>query len=258
MITGAEMRNKPHRTDAMHDSAPISEMEGTLAADAMQSWLASEYSSKSENGNAVSGKMVNREMVTRLSGKRWARSLPDHGKSFVDAWDRTIANVAQFSDNPNLLPALEREAKADVLDSVEQLAGASRAVIEAWCGWYAKWADSVVQDLVNREPALFRTVAELAEAAKAAKLAAQDRRRELDRGAALFRWLAKQPDGFAKWEPDRIARALVPRGPVPRVRPMADALVRLGAAEWSRWPSGQLRALRLTGKAQCIGNNPLN
>jgi len=176
------------------------------------------------------------------------RGLPEHGKRFAREWRTAVAGIASRDGaRDELISSLEREANADIADSVEQLYGASRDCIAAWCSWYPRWIRDRIRTVLQDRPELLLSTDEIAERGTQSDAARKQRDRDVDLGQRLFTWLHAQPNGFAKWQPDQIARELAQRGPVPRIKPMADALVRLGVATWKVTPNGHKWALQLSG-----------
>lgn len=183
--------------------------------------------------------------------RRWFERLPPHGKRFALAWVAAITSAQRAEMNADLLARLRAMMKADVHESLAYLMeGASGAVVDAWTQWYPNHVRAIVQDLRASEPDLFLRAEPYARLMERRAKEANAERMRLERSASLGRklrdMLESSPDGMIRWKPDEIARKLAPSAntnKLPRVKPLAQALVEAGFAEFKRHPSGRPWAL---------------
>jgi hypothetical protein len=183
--------------------------------------------------------------------RRWFKRLPPHGKKFALAWVAAIMSAQRAEMNADLLGRLRSMMKADVHESLTLLMeGASDAVVDAWTQWYPQHVAAIVRDLREAEPELFQKAEPYARMMERRAKDAHAERMRLERSASLGRklreMLASSPDGMIRWKPDEIARKLAPSAntnKLPRIKPLAQALVEAGFAEFKRHPSGRPWAL---------------
>jgi hypothetical protein len=183
---------------------------------------------------------------------RWQRSLPQWAREMVTAWLVAIQEVARTRDiGERGVASLRRACVDDVRAQLEVLAiGASRECLRAWCAWYPEYVAARLREIEEQDPALFMSEAERRELQSARD---RESKREHDRvraalklGSRLLLAIDAQPGAAIRWEPGTLARVLAPRGPEPRLKPMAEALEGASLAVWHLTPSGKRWALALT------------
>lgn len=201
--------------------------------------------------------------VVTPSLQRWIARQPAWARVLVDAWHAGIrAFVAQRGCGDAAVASLRRAMVADVSERVAALRlDALSTPLErrlaselqaAWLAWCPQWIAARIHELDKADPELFLPESERrrlqSRRARAANAHQMQEARDVRVARDLLALMAGDAHGSLRWEPDAIARRLARRGPAPEVRRMADALVRLGAAEWWTTPSGRLWALELTHK----------
>lgn len=201
---------------------------------------------------------MNVDKFLNASVGRWLRRIPPHGREFAGAWLLALEDVGTVSDAG--VGRLRRAMVEDVRGQLQELDGCGLVVgtpqwssyVAAWCEFYPAWVAARLGDLRRDEPEVF-----ISEAAARSLQSARDKAidkgrkqagRDAATGAALLALLRSDGPGVIRWEPEKIGRQLAPKARddrLPNVAAMADALVRLGAAEWQNTPSGRRWALVL-------------
>lgn len=188
---------------------------------------------------------------------RWSRKLPRAGVRMVEAWLVALEALAARRDlNVECVSRLKREMVEDVNtqlelfgDGVDVPHAQHVACVEAWCTWYPAWVSGRIELLVADEPELFVSEAARRDAQskrdKASRATGKRRDRDVATGKRLLAMLDDSGTGVIRWEPAKLSKRMAPeaRGKRPQVEKMAEALVRLGVAEWQTTPSGKVWAL---------------
>lgn len=200
------------------------------------------------------------DRVVTVSLMRWRGRLPAWAQRCCDAWVVALGDLdVRIGLADRALAQWRAIVIEDVGQQVDALAGDAqrlRAVEVAWAEWYPVWVAARIEHERGRREELFWSETEARER-QAVRDRVRDRARKAEehrasvdaaRARDLLAMLQAAGDQMIRWEPAALARRLAPRGPHVDVAPLADMLVRAGAAEWRRRPDGRPWALLATGR----------
>lgn len=200
------------------------------------------------------------DRIVTVSMMRWRGRLPDWARRCCDAWLAALGDLdARIGLSDRARSQWRALAVEDVQQQVDALAGDGpqmRAVQAAWAEWYPTWVAARVERESAARVELLWDEATARERQSARDRALDATRKAVDYQAAmdaerarhLLALLQVSGSQMIRWEPAALARRLTPRGPLVDVAPLADLLVRAGAAEWRRRPDGRPWALLATGR----------